>query len=149
MYNICKDFDNKISSSYILNIILNHFIKKKLFSKSYRKIILSVVLSNKYLIPAIFCYQNIGFKYNNSNKYKQLININEPYLQMYLHISDSNILSKQQKIIDFVNIIDKYFISQSSLFLIYHNLTKHYLKKNYTKKYILNKIIEYLNNNFV
>lgn len=152
MYNVCKNFDSKISTTFLLSNIFKYLIKQNEIFQFSNKMILSLVINNNYFIPALFCYQNLGFRYNY-NKYKQIINISEPHLQMIINLDKSDIINRNKRIKEINIILNNHFYTNDLLTQFYYKLfekknieafqidNKNKLKTKYMRK----KINRYLN----
>ena len=145
IYNICKDLDSKnFSSSLFIRKFIEIFLRP-IFYPLYKKIVLSILLDNKYIIPTILCYLNIGFYLLKDDT--RMMAVNQPHFKMYLNLKNPVKLNKYQKIIIFFYILYFYFWDISKLKVIYSNLIGKRPNVNSIYK-LSDKIIIYLIYNY-
>lgn len=144
IYNVCKDLNHKnLASGLVIKKFIEYFIKP-IFYPNYKRIVLSVLFDNKFIVPTILCYLNVGF--NLLKKQTNMLYVNQPHFKMYLNLKKTVILNKYQKILIFYYILYFYFWDLDKLNNIYQKLTgKIYRGKNIYK--VANKILIYLIDN--
>lgn len=144
IYNVCKDLKYRdLSSGIVIRKLIDYLIRP-IFYPHYKKIVISIVLHNKYIVPTILCYLNIGF--NLLKNKTSMVAVNEAHFQMYLNLRNPAKLNKPQKILIFFYIIYFYFWDIDKLKNVYYKLNRK--KITSTNKYkITGKIIDYLNKN--
>ena len=144
MYNVCKTGQDKsLSSSHILTYLIKYFVTDNPQFYQPPKVLLSLYIDNDFLIPALFCYQNIGFRYQKPY-YPQLIEIYKPFIQITFYSTQQ---IKSNRIDDTMLILKDLFKTNRSLQEFYTRLTKKQVD-DLTPNILKSKIKEYLVKSF-
>ena len=146
IYNVCKHLEYKsISSTEILYNFIWHFIKP-IFYPKYKRILLSILINNKFIIPTVLCYINLGFKLLLEPIDMIGITMDRPHFKMYLNLDNYKKHNKYKKIVIFKDIIVNYFWNTKEINKIHKKLIGTICKSN-NKYNIMINIINYLDNN--